>query len=82
MQLVRKCTLADNIKLFSTEDSIVLVDRKVHYLFEWVDYYIEVLDGDFEIFFGNEKAEKISDKLFKFTFRNYIGKSRLEIKKK
>ncbi|AEC52747.1 hypothetical protein PNA2_1832 [Pyrococcus sp. NA2] len=82
MQLVKEYPIGKGIKLFSNKGPIVLVDGKVGYLFEWVDYYLEVPgNGEFKVFLGDEEAEVISNNLYKITSKNYIGKSKLEIRK-
>ena len=51
------------------------------YLFEWIEYIIEIKGNinNVEIFFGDEKAQKIASNFFKFTYKNYIGKSTIKI---
>ncbi|AIJ06411.1 hypothetical protein JH146_1569 [Methanocaldococcus bathoardescens] len=57
----------------------IIKNRKI-YFFEWVEYIIKIKDNinNVEIFFGDEKAQKIEN-IFRFTFKNYVGKSIIKI---
>jgi predicted component of viral defense system (DUF524 family) len=58
----------------------IIKNEKV-YFFEWIEYIVEIKDdtNNVEIFFGDEKAQKITLNFFKFTYKNYIGKSAIKI---
>ncbi len=57
----------------------IIKNEKI-YFFEWEEYIIKINDNinNVEIFFGEEKAQKIGD-IFRFTFKNYVGKSIIKI---
>ncbi len=52
----------------------IIKNEKI-YFFEWEEYIIKINDNinNVEIFFSEEKAQKIGD-IFRFTFKNYVGK--------
>ncbi len=76
--------MGDRIALDNDEKYIlagkVIEEKNTLYLFEWIDYYLTV-PKEYKVFFGDEPADEVSEGVFRYIFKNYIGTSVLRILK-
>ena len=70
------------VKLYTKHSGWIKTKGEKIYIYEWKEYRIRVYpENIFEhvhIFFGDDEAE-IDEGFWKYTFRNYIGKSRFRV---